>query len=239
MKYAVLMISISALLAGCSASVPEYKVPVPDERPKEKQRELEAVKHWDVLAEDAAAQIHQEIIQRNLLGTTVNIKPAAALSPFSKGLHELLTTRLVNKGLNVVKDGSGKLDVDYSVNVVRFYADRKNRSESYYIPGSLTALAAGILVAHNASTLWSASGQKAAFLGLAGVGDAFESVTGPSHHESWRDVPNLEVIVNTSLMLNNSYLARRSDIYYVNNPDSHQFNSRSINIKGCDEGKVC
>lgn len=218
--------------------MPQYNVPVPTDRPGEQQGKLEAVKHWDIVARDAAAQIHQELAQRNLLNVPLNVKHPEHHSAFSQGLHELTLSHLVAKGAHVVRDGSGKLDLEHNLQVVRFNAARGNRSEPRYLPGSITALAAGVLVAHNAATLWNPANQKAAALGMAAITDAFQSTFGPTHADSWRAIPNLEIMINTSLIQGNAFITRRSDIYYINEPDAHQFSNR-LKIRGCEAGKAC
>lgn len=220
MKYAVLMISISALLAGCASTKSEYQVPVPSNHAKEFQLKLQASRHWDAVAEDAAKQSMDELTQRELRSLPISVIQSGAPSPFSRALHQFLVTRLVNKGANVLREGQGKLALEYDIQVVRFSADRSNRSHPEYVPGTATALTAGVLVLHNAATLWSPATRKAALLAAAATGDVITAIQQDGvEDDSKRGIPKVEVIVNSSIVKDGVYQMRRSDIYYVNDTD--------------------
>lgn len=219
-SYAVFMLSISAMMAGCASTQPQYQVPVPSNHAKEFQLKLQASRHWDAVAEDAARQSMEELTQRELRGMPLEVIQSGAPSPFSRALHQFLVTRLVNKGATVLREGHGKLALEYDIQVVRFTANRTNRSQPEYVPGTATALTAGVLVLHNAATLWSPATRKGALLAAAATGDIIAAIKQDGlEDDSQREIPKVEVIVNSSIVKDGAYVMRRSDIYYVNDPD--------------------
>lgn len=244
-SYAVPMLLISILIAGCASTRPQYQVPVPSTHAKEFQLKLQASRHWDAVAEDAARQSMEELTLRDLRSMPIEIIQSGSPSPFSQALHQFLATRLVNKGANVLRDGKGKLALEYDIQVVRFPTRRSNRSQPEYVPGTATALVAGVLVLHNAATLWSPAARKGALLAATAAGDVVAASNRDGvEDDSQREIPGAEVIVNSSIVKDGVYIMRRSDIYYVDDPDQSLYEGiphQRIRLVGdCgNEGKEC
>lgn len=171
---------------------------------------MQAAHHWDVLANDVANQINNELIRKGYIETPVHVRYSCGLPdncgpgetfPFDEGFNDLLTTQLVNFGVPTMpaKEEAG-LDVEYKVQVLYHDATRVQ----YLRPGVLTALTAGIMVFRNAPT------EIIAVAAAAAVDTALAMSQVNGHYE---------VIITTSIVDDNRYVVRKSDIYYINDKD--------------------
>jgi len=201
----ILLLSLCAFfISGCT------RIPQPTGYALSEQQKLQAAYHWNVLANDVANQINSELIERGYLDTSVYVKHScnegencgpAQTFPFDEGFNDLLTTQLVNFGVPTSPEEDEKsLVVDYKVQVLYHQANRYQWPR----PGGLTALTAGIMVFRNAPF------ELATLVGAAAV-DALWSTSVVNG--------NYEVIITTSIVDNNLYIMRKSDIYYINDPD--------------------
>ncbi len=201
----ILLLSLCTFfISGCA------RIPQPTGYPHSEQQKLQAAYHWNVLANDVANQINSELLERGYLDTSVYVNHSCGEGencgsgktfPFDEGFNDLLTTQLVNFGVPTRPENDGKsLVVDYKVQVLYHQANRYQWPQ----PGVLTALTAGIMVFRNAP--W----EFAALAGAAAV-DALWSTSVLNGH--------YEVIITTSIVDNNLYIMRKSDIYYINDPD--------------------
>ena len=196
------------LAAGCT------RIPQPQGFPYSDQRKMQAAHHWNVLANDVANRINCELIRQNYLNSPVYVRHSCgkpnACTPgetfaFDEGFNDLLTTQLVNFGVNtqVTPDGA-VLTVEYKVQVV-FHSDNRVQWPQ---PGMLTALTTGIMVLRDAPSEIIAIAAAAAI-------DALRSTSVVNGH--------YEVIVTTSIVDRNRYVMRTSDIYYINDADFWQY----------------
>jgi len=178
------------------------------------QQEMESVSHWNVLANDVANRINEELIRQKYLSASVHVrhscgKPGACGAsetfPFDEGFNDLLTTQLVEFGVNtVVAPDNASLLVEYKVQLVYHPAD--SRVWTWPKPGVHTALAAGIVVLRDAP--WELVAAAAAL-------DAFRA--------NYRASGQYEVIISTSIIDKKRYVMRSSDIYYIKNADFWQY----------------
>lgn len=204
----LLVISGPVCIGGCS------RIPQPVGYPYQEQQKMQAAQHWDVLANDVADQINSALIEHGYLNTPVYVKHACgqpddcgpgATFPFDEGFNDLLTTQLVNFGVPTrVAEDKNSLVAEYKVQVVYHQTDRFQSPR----PGVITALTAGIMVFRNAP--W-----ELATLAGAAAADVLLSTTVVSGH--------FEVIITTSIVNDNLYVMRKSDIYYINDPDFWQY----------------
>ncbi len=197
------------LVSGCT------RIPQPAGYAFSEQQKMQAVHHWDVLANDVANQINSELVSRGLLDTPVYVRhrcgqPGACGAmggtfSFDEGFNDLLITQLVNFGVptKAKKDAKG-LIVDYKVQVVYHQANRYQWPK----PGVLTALTTGIMVFRNAPF------EIAAIAGAAAADSLLSTSVVNGHYE---------VIITTSIVHDNLYLMRKSDIYYINDADVRQY----------------
>ncbi len=178
------------------------------------QQEMESASHWNVLANDVANRINNELMRQKKISASVHVrhscgKPNACgpgeTFPFDEGFNDLLTTQLVHFGVNTVTaPENASLLVDYKVQVVYHPGDWQ--AWSWPKPGVHTALAAGIVVLRDAP--WE-------IVAAAGALDAFRA--------NYRDNGQYEVIISTSIVDNKRYVMRSSDIYSIKNADFWQY----------------
>jgi hypothetical protein len=117
------------------------------------------------------------------------------------------------------------VQVNYSTRVVQHSA-----SMSAYRPGVLTALGAGVFAVHELDVMASVPvqyGAGAALLALADV--AAGHIALPTR---------TEIIVTTTIVENNRYLMRRSDVYYVPDADAHLFSDHAARTDDCPGAAV-
>ncbi len=200
---AALLIAVN-VLAGC------IRIPQPTGYAYNKQQKMQAAHHWEVLANDVANQINTELINRDYLITPVYVRHACGLPdtcgtgetfPFDEGFNDLLVSQLVRFGVPTrAANEEDALVVDYKVQVLYHQANRYQ----WLQPGLLTSLTAGIVVFRNAP------GEILA-LATAGAVDAALATTVVNGH--------YEVIITTSIVDDNRYIMRSSNIYYINDAD--------------------
>ena len=198
------------LLNSCAGGIPE-----PIDYPHSKQQKMQASHHWEVLAKDLANRINNELIISDKIDATVFVKQTCGdeskpcephqTSSFNEAFRDLLITNLVDYGIptrkHMTKDS---IEVLYKVQIVQHNAARIRTPQ----PGIFTALSAAIVVLRNAPTevLILATGA------LADVANA--NLTQNGHYE---------IIITTSMISDNKYLFRASDIYYINDKDFYHY----------------
>jgi hypothetical protein len=182
------------------------------------QEEMESVAQWNVLANDVANRINNELIRQKQLTAVVHVRHSCGTPdscgpgetyPFDEGFNDLLTTQLVQFGVHTVATPEkANLLVDYKVQMVYHPGDWE--AWKWPKPGVLTVLAAGIAVFHDVP--WE-------IIPAAGAVDMFRA--------NYRDNGFYEVIITTSIVNDSRYVMRFSDIYYVNNADLWQYRKTS------------
>jgi len=176
---------------------------------------MQASEHWEVLAKDLANRINNELILTDNIETAVYVKPTCGdeISPcaenetstFNEAFRDLLITSLYNYGIPTEsRPSNDSIKVLYKVQVVRHYANRYRSLQ----PGLLTTLSAAILVLRNAPSE----------LILLATGVAADIA-----NTSYATSDHYEVIITTSMIDNQKYLFRASDIYYINDKDFYQY----------------
>jgi hypothetical protein len=195
--------ALIVFLVGCSTA----QVPYTQNHLKTYQKVARAASHWDVLADDVAAQTMAALGTQKTLYVAV---PAEATT-FNRAFHNFLITRMVNKGIPVSTMKSGAVEVQYETQVVKHNSERRA-----YKPGTITMLAAGLMVAYNVPNWTNNDDKAAALLGLAGLADAGVSVDAGSPTKT-------ELVVTTSVIEGGRYLTRKTDIYYLEPEDASLF----------------
>jgi hypothetical protein len=194
------------LVGGCSGRIPE-----PIDYPYSQQQKMEASHHWQVLAEDLANRINNELILTDNIHKSVSVKPTcgnealpctpAETSSFNEAFRDLLITNLVGFGIPTEQQKTEEtLEVLYKVQVVRHNSQRIRTLQ----PGLLTGLSAAIVVLRNAP-----ANVITLALGTA-IDVANANMAGNGHYE---------VIITTSMLEKGKYLFRASDLYYINDED--------------------
>lgn len=196
---------MAAFLSGCSSQVPLAK-----NAPLSTQLKARSTHHWDILADDVARETFTLLEKEPKSGSALRGKaffvvPQPGPSSFDKAFRDLLITRMVNRGLPVVNRKGVGVDVQYETQVVR------HNSFSYgHVPGTLTALSAGVWVVRELAK-GSASLVPGGFVvsALADWGLGKYAMTTPT-----------ELIVTTSIAVDSRYLYRKSSIYYIETDDA-------------------
>ncbi len=212
--HVVISFLLIAFLSGCS-SIPMYSPYAWTE-----QQKMQAAHHWDVLANDVASQVNKSLILNDYSDKAVYVKTTCGTNGmaceqgettlFNEGFRDLLITRLVHLGVptSSVKQ-MADIELNYKVQVVYHRTPRHTIQ-----PGLLTTLAAGIAV------LRFVPGE-IQLIAAAGLLDFMIAVGPPSGH--------YEIIISTSMVTNEKYLFRTSDIYYINDPDFWHYQNQPPN----------
>lgn len=186
-------------LAGCSTA----QVPYTQNHPSSYQKVARATSHWDILADDVATQTVAKIGTQK----TIYIAEPIEGTDFNRAFHNFLITQMVNKGIPVSDKRTGSVEVSYDAQVITHNSERRA-----YQPGTLTMLAAGLMVAYNVPNWKHSSDKAAAFLGATAGVDAVISTDSGSPTKS-------ELVVTTSAIEDGHYLMRKTDIYYIETKD--------------------
>lgn len=200
----LLFSGLALLLSGC------IRIPQPAGYGYSVQQKMQAAHHWEVLANDVAQQINKELIDRDYLTTPVYVRHSCGLPDacgkgetfaFDEGFNDLLVSELVRFGVPTqATNDEETLVVDYKVQVLYHSAGRFQNPQ----PGVLTALTMGIVVFRNAP------GEILALATAGAVDSALTHATFSGHYE---------VIITTSIVDDNRYIMRSSNIYYINDAD--------------------
>jgi hypothetical protein len=205
MRYLLLSVVI-VLMVGCTSRIPE-----PIAYPYSQQLKMQASEHWEVLAQDLANRINNELIKSDNIDKAVFVEETCGderqaceplqTSAFNEAFHDLLITSLVDLGVPTKnKTDEESIEILYKVQVVRHNAQRFRTLQ----PGLLTAISAAIVVLRNAPTNL--------VILATGVGADIANSSLSINQQS-------EVIITTSMVTDDKYLFRASDIYYINDKD--------------------
>ena len=191
------------------------------------QEKMNSAEHWRILAEDTALEINNTLIKRGFLESEVYVKPRCGdeqectklSAPFFGGFKELLITKLVGYGVPVLVDEQDDgLVVEYDIQMV--YHPKK-RPQPW--PGTATALSTAIVVFRDAA--WQTQSIAA--------GIAADVMGGMMVTNS-----NYEVIITTSISAEQIFIMRKTDVYYISDPDfwHYQLASPASEINMIDSG---
>jgi len=197
--------SAVALLSACTTS----PIPVSENFPLTVQPKVRSAGHWNLLSKDIIAQTLDTLSRVGSTAPLYVTLPQPA-SDFDRAFHEFLITELVKAGRPVVQRPDNAMEVSYQTQVVRHVAYRQ-----HFVPGGFTMLTAGLYAMYGLR-LEHVDAKLAGGLGLAGAADTIASVNsgGPTH---------TELILTTTVSAGGRYLARKTDVYYVEEVDVDLF----------------
>jgi len=194
-----------ALLSACATS----PIPVSENFPLTVQPKVRSAGHWNLLSKDIIAQTLDTLSK---VGTTAPLHVSLPQNPseFDRAFREFLITELVKAGRPVVQRPDNAVEVSYQTQVVRHVAYRP-----HFVPGGFTMLTAGLYALYGLR-LEHVDAKLAGGLGLAVTADTIASINseGPTH---------TELILTTSVTTGGRYLARKTDVYYVEEVDADLF----------------
>ncbi len=207
MRVRLLVIAISLFIGGCAS-----QLPIPANHPISTQKKARAAHHWDVLADDVAVQTQIVAYGKEsaIKDKSLFIRMPREGTTFNIAFRNFLITRLVNRGMQVNDQPvAGAVEISYDTQLVRHGSNRYT-----HVPGTLTALTAGLWVIH----------------GMIGSGvDALPGALGVSALADWGlghyagAATHTELIVTTSIVTDNQYRLRKSSVYYIEEEDSDLF----------------
>ncbi len=211
-------------LAGCAVEYSE--APRPTNFSILKQKKIQAGAHWDLIANDVAEQIKNSIGKNEILF----IAQPQQEDEFAKAFYNQLLSALVNKGIRVSKNGDTRaLVINVETQLVKFSPDRFQNHRFV----SSTAIAAGLMAVNGLNP----SSSTSAAIGILGI-------TAANDWHQWMEreyangaTPQYELIVTTSATNTVQYIARRTDVYYIADPDSRLYDrpppaDKTIKITG-------
>ena len=218
MRLICLLFTLPFLFCSCASRIPE-----PISYPYSQQQKMQASRHWEVLAADLANRINNELIITDNIDKTVFVKDTCGdeaspcglneTSSFNEAFRDLLITHLVDFGIPTRNQKNPEsMEILYKVQVVRHNTDRTRSIQ----PGLLTALSAAIVVLRNAPS-------DLIILAAGTAADvANTSLVANDHYE---------IIITTSIVKDQQYLFRASDIYYINDKDFWHYQNQMPQTK--------
>ncbi len=230
MKISYAPLAILCLGLGACMS----QVPVATTYPVTFQKKMQAAQHWDILAADVANRLQEDLIgsgEPQGRPVPLYVQQPRNNSDFGIAFHNLLITHLLERGFLMSESSAGGLPVSYDIQVVQ----HKDRGFIRPTPGLFTALTGTVLVVRNVADNHPGA---ATMLGAVALDVASGFVT---------DNPNSEIIVTTSVMSGDRYVARLRDIYYVSDNNIDQYiakgpapvTTRMMEVVGCSSGQLC
>jgi len=210
-------------LVGCETA----PIPVAKNFEYTSQYKVRSAGHWDLVARDVAFQT-RAMLESAGIGDATPLHVVAPSNPsaFDLGFRDFLITQLVHDGAVVRTDPAAALAVSYGTQGVRHNSDRP-----HFIPGAFTMLAGGLAAAYGLR-LEHIDTKIVAGLGLAVGMDYAASINsgGPT---------NTELILTTTVTRDGQYVARKTDVYYLENVDTPLFMRpsyyRAVNMKGVSQ----
>ncbi|WP_045222941.1 hypothetical protein [Desulfonatronum thioautotrophicum] len=223
----IALLSSSLSSSGCAPYHPAERmftplpvlaqVPVPTAFPLNTQPKMQAVHHWEVLAEDVAHQIH-DVLERRVLERQfpVHVAPSGT-TPFAKSFHALLITKLVDRNIAVTRSISDVLVLSFDIEMVR-HGQRFLRTGK----GVYKALTPDVFV-HRASLITPSGG--GALINQAMLEAAEVNVESGIYTHA---LPRMEVLITTSLAFEERFLMRDSSIYYINDTEWWHYKQHTL-----------
>jgi hypothetical protein len=226
----VVLLPVVVAVVGCASPAP-----VAQNFDVSYQKVARTAHHWDVVAEDVVSQTMQAIAEKaQLQNRGVHVAPSRSTA-FNTAFREFLITHLVDRGASVsaCKVGHGAapgfaeegpdMEVQYDSQLVVHGSDTAD-----YTLVRLTALAAGVAVVRNVARADFAD-VNAALIGAAALADL------AAGHRA--RPTRTEIIVTTTLVERNRFVARTSDVYYVPDADAQLFIQRVAQRSTCPDDK--
>ncbi|SDB21135.1 hypothetical protein SAMN05660653_01012 [Desulfonatronum thiosulfatophilum] len=210
--HGVLLIAVILLIHGCThrhGTLPVLsQIPVPTAYPLRAQQKMQAMHHWEVLADDVAGRVHKSL-ERHVMERQFPIYVApSGTTPFAKSFHSLLITRLVERNIAVTGSFSNAMILSFDLDMVR-HGDRFVRTGS----GLYKALAPDVFVQR--ASLLTPDGH-GALINQALMRSAEADVDAGVYTSN---LPRTEVMITSSLLFDDDFLMRDTSIYYINDSE--------------------
>jgi len=199
----VVAICLATTLAACASS----PIPVAENFELTTQKKVRSAGHWELLSRDVVTQT-TAFLEESGVGSSMPmyVSEPANGSQFDKAFRQFLVTELVQRGKTIRSDAQAAVEVSYETLVIRHDSDRP-----HFVPGIYTMLTSGLYAAYGLRGAH-LDMKLAAGVAVAGLADYAASVStgGPTH---------TELILTTTISSGGQYLARKTDVYYVEESD--------------------
>jgi hypothetical protein len=195
------------------------QVPVPTAYPLSTQQKMQAMSHWDVLADDVARRIHEVLEQRVVERQFPIYVTSSGATPFAKSFHALLITRLVEKNITVSNTFDNALILSFDIDMVR-HAERMTRTGK----GLYRALSPDVFLYAQRHD-FAEPGRQADWENERILQDAEMNVDAGTYTST---LPRIEVMITCTLLSDDAYLMRDSSIYYINDADWWQYKQHAV-----------
>ncbi len=196
--------AVAALaLAGCGSA----PIPLAKNFEMTTQHKVRSAGHWELLSRDVVAQTRGTLGQVGYgQETPLHVALPPNPSSFDLAFREFLITRMVQGGAVVHQQPGAALEVSYQTQLVRHNSERP-----HFIPGQYTMIAAGLMAAYGLRHEH-IDVQLLGALGLTAAADYASSINsgGPT---------NTELVLTTTVTRGGQYVARKTDVYYLENAD--------------------
>ena len=208
-----------ATMVGCATRAP---IPLAENFELTVQPKVRSAGHWELVSRDVVAKTLATLDKAGVApGTQLHVALPLNPSSFDLAFRDFLITKLVQSGAPVQQMPGQTLDVTYHAQLVRHNSERP-----HFIPGQFTMLAAGLMAAYGLRHEH-IDAQMLGALGLTAAADYGASINsgGPT---------NTEMILTTTVARGGQYIARKTDVYYLENADTPLFmrpSYKSVNMK--------
>ncbi|AVO49330.1 hypothetical protein C6568_08675 [Melaminivora suipulveris] len=190
-------------LAGCGSA----PIPLAKNFELTSQHKVRSAGHWELLSRDVVAQTRATLGQVGY-GQEAPLHVALPPNPssFDLAFRDFLITEMVQGGAIVHQQPGSGLEVNYHTQLVRHNSERP-----HFIPGQFTIIAAGLIAAYGLRHEH-IDAQLLGALGLTAAADFANSINsgGPT---------NTELVLTTTVTRGGQYIARKTDVYYLENAD--------------------
>lgn len=224
-RHSFLLILSMLLVQGCS-SVPRATKINTGSQPK-----MQAVKHWDVLANDIAKKIKVAIENNPELSYKTVYLETDDRSPFGETFKEMLKFNLFKQGITLAENQAGSIYLKYKTKIVHHNADRVSGdlvAANAMAPGAVllgTGASLGIAAVTRAIDFSSyAAGQSALIGAAAGFGAA--GLLEMAIASQYTSITNTEYMFSAEVTYSDKIYDMYLDVYYINSEDAYQYVSQ-------------
>ncbi len=203
---------IAGFVAACSTIRPT-EVPVPTNFSAEYMMKLQSASHWNNVAIDMAENVANKYgtgggcIPGHGCSTAIYVNTPMPVTNFSRAFHTQLVSALVNQGLPILSESNStatKAEID--IQVVSF---KREKNKQYY-DRKPVELVHGVWVIRDVVDTKVKQFK---------VSKAEQWAQGETNTSEWFNSPNAtpsyEMLVTVSFVKDNQYMARTSNIYYL------------------------
>lgn len=209
MKASLVVIAAIVGLVGCAINDGR---PVPGNFVVNDQNKLKSAAHWRVVAEDVANQFSLKSS-----GQSVYVVPADVDTTFSKVFASQLKSSLAANGYTLSQSKAGAIEISVTVDEVQHVTLKR------YAPGTLSVLAAGVLVLRDFTET-----ARQAVGAIAGITLATDAIISANEITKRSDT---EIVLTTVATKDGVVLMHTTNVYYLDSADTSLFTNSTRQFK--------